>query len=863
MTWRRSAVILTIVLGLGAAGAGVWLVVYGRAPVPAPPGIPITLARERAARISAIRYDLKLDIPPERTAPVRGRLAVSFSLADTDRPVAFDFAQPADRLLGVAVNGHPVSAAPIDGHINLSRRLKTGPNRVEFDFLAGDEPLNRSDDFMYTLFVPSRASAALPCFDQPDLKGKWTVTVEIPANWRALSNGTETLLEERGGRLTVGFAETPPLPTYLVSVVAGRFQVDTARRDGRAFRMFHRETDAARLQRNREAIFDLHARALAWLAEYTGTPFPFDKFDFVLIPAFQFTGMEHPGAVYYNANTLLLDESATQNQYLGRASVISHETAHMWFGNLVTMRWFDDVWMKEVFANLMAAKIVNPSFPAMNHEVRFLLQHYPAAYDVDRTAGANPIRQPLDNLNEAGSLYGAIIYQKAPIVMRQLERLMGPQAFRDGLREYLRKYAFGNAAWPDLVGVLDPRTPLDLAAWSRAWVETRGRPRIDVDLQIAGRRIERLRLIQFDDRNAGSLHPQAFSVWLGETDEGVRQIPVSLADRDTAVPEATGAPRPRWILPVGGYGLFRLDTTTIEYLSRSLGRVRDPVARASALVELWELMLDGHVAAGRLIDDLLLALPRESDELILQHMLDSVRVAYWRFTAADDRPAIAPRIEAVLKRGLAAASSPSVRAAWFDALRRTGTTPETVAWLSALWHRHAKIPGLPLSENDEAELAAELALRDVPDAPAVLQEQLERFKNTDRKARFAFVMPALSPDAAVRDAFFERLKDVSNRRREAWVLEAARYLHHPLRAASSKRYVKAALGLTWEIQRTGDIFFPKRWVDATLSGYQSIQTAAEVRSVIDSLPAGYPERLRWVLLASADPLFRAARLGNQ
>src|SRR5918992_1006595 len=148
--------------------------------------------------------------------------------------------------------------------------------------------------------------------------------------------------------------------------------------------------------------------------------------------------------------------AATQNQLLGRASVIAHETAHMWFGDLVTMRWFNDVWMKEVFANFMAAKIVNPSFPEVNHELRFLLSHYPAAYDVDRTPGANAIRQPLANLNEAGSLYGAIIYQKAPIVMRQLEMIVTPDGLRDGLRQYLQRYSYGNATWPDLIGLLDP-----------------------------------------------------------------------------------------------------------------------------------------------------------------------------------------------------------------------------------------------------------------------------------------------------------------------------------------------------------------------------------------------------------------------
>jgi aminopeptidase N len=123
----------------------------------------------------------------------------------------------------------------------------------------------------------------------------------------------------------------------------------------------------------------------------------------------------------------------------------------------------------------MASKIVNPSFPAINHDLRFFLQHYPVAYDVDRTAGANPIRQDLANLSEAGSLYGAIIYQKAPVVMRQLERLIGEADLREGLREYLTLHGFSNAGWPELVAMLDRRTPIDLAAWSRSWVNERGR----------------------------------------------------------------------------------------------------------------------------------------------------------------------------------------------------------------------------------------------------------------------------------------------------------------------------------------------------------------------------------------------------
>jgi aminopeptidase N len=438
---------------------------------------------------------------------------------------------------------------------------------------------------------------------------------------------------------------------------------------------------------------------------------------------------------------------------------------------------------------------------------------------------------------------------------------MGADAFRQGLRDYLRRYAFANATWTDLIDILDARTPSDLVAWSHAWVDEPGRPVIHTEAQITKGRVERLVMRQEDPHGRGLLWPQTLDIAIGGTETS--RIPIAIVAAETPVPAAEGTNAPKWILPIGGYGLFDLDAATLEYLSRSLGDVADPYARGTALVELWEEMLEGNVAPGRLLDDLLLALPRETDELLIQQMLEDVRVAYWRFTAADDRPAIAEKIETILKAGLERASSTSQRAAWFDAFRRVVTTQEGIAWLTSVWRRDVKIPGLPLAENDEADVAAELALRDVPEASALLQEQLDRFQNADRKARFAFLLPALSSDATMREAFFESLKDVRNRQHEAWVLDGARYLHHPLRAAGSKKYLKDALGLTREIQQTGDIFFPKRWADASLSGYQSVQTAAEVRTFINHLPPDYPPRLRWVLLSAADPLFRAARLFSQ
>ena len=186
--------------------------------------------------------------------------------------------------------------------------------------------------------------------------------------------------------------------------------------------------------------------------------------------------MEHTGAIQYRAAHLFLEDAPTEAQQLRRASLIAHEVAHMWFGNLVTMRWFDDVWTKEVFANFMAAKIVNPGFPGIDHELNFLVRHYPGAYGVDRSRGANPIRQPLDNLNLAGQMYGHIIYLKAPIMMRQLELLLGEARLRRGLQTYLRRFAHGNATWPELIDILDQLSDDDLHDWSDVWVNTPGRP---------------------------------------------------------------------------------------------------------------------------------------------------------------------------------------------------------------------------------------------------------------------------------------------------------------------------------------------------------------------------------------------------
>jgi aminopeptidase N len=818
--------------------------------------VPLALAEARAATVRDVRYDVRLDVPADRAEPVRGEVAIRFTRAGTADPLVLDFRAPADHVLGVTLDGDSVAyTVPPDHIVIAADAVRDGPHEVRVRFRSTDDALNRQDDFLYALFVPDRASTALPVFEQPDLKARFTLTLAVPAAWRALANGALTGRDRSdAARHVLRFAETEPISTYLFAFAAGALQVETAQRGDRTFTMYHRETDAAKVARNRDAIFDLHATALAWLEDYTAIGYPFGKFDFLAVPAFQFGGMEHPGAIWYRAESLFLDESASRTQHLGRASLIAHETAHMWFGDLVTMRWFDDVWMKEVFANFMAAKIAGPSFPDLNLPLRFFQAHHPTAYGVDRTAGANPIRQPLENLREAGSLYGAIIYQKAPVVMRQLEELIGEAALRDGLRTYLDRFRFANATWPDLIAILDEATPEDLGAWSRAWVDEPGRPRITARWADSG-----VVVTQEDERADRSLRwtqPVVLALGFGDT---VHLERVALRDTEAFVRIASAAPD--FVLAGAdgvGYGRFVLDPASREALRTRVHGLPDPLHRAVAWQALYEEVLDDSLRADAFVDAAIEAIGRERDELVAQQVLGLARGVFWRFLADSARTARAPMLESALWRALEAAPTPGRKGAYFGTLVGVTLSSEGTARLARIWRREETPRGLPLAEQQYVALAEALALRGVPDADSVLDAQEARLTNPDRLARFRFVRPAFSADPAVRDSLFRTFADVTNRRRESWVLDAMAAMHHPLRAQAALPMVRPALDLVHEIQRTGDIFFPLRWLTATLDGHASPEAADTVRAFLDANP-DLPPRLRGKVVQAADDLVRATR----
>ena len=830
-----------------------------QAPIVPEPGVSLQLAQERAANIRDLRYDLFFDLPEDASAPIPARMELSFALKKTVLLV-LDFKAPETHLGRVIANGRDVPAVFRNGHILIpGRYLRKGQNKVDIAFTAGDMSLNRNEDYLYTLLVPDRASTTFPCFDQPDIKARYQLRLSLPAAWEASANGALQQVEVLGTRKTYTFRETLPFSTYLFAFAAGRFGKRTQAREGREMTMYFRETDQAKVDRNADAIFDLHAEAIRWLEDYTNIPFPFDKLDFVLLPGFQYGGMEHVGNIFYREPALFLDESATDNQKLARARLIAHETAHMWFGDLVTMRWFNDVWLKEVFANFMAAKAVNPAFPEIHHDLSFMLGHQPVAYSEDRSGGSHPIQQELENLKDAGSLYGGIIYQKAPVVMRQLEALIGADTFRQGIRQYLKQYSYKNATWDDLIGIFDELSSTDVRTWSQVWVKESGMPVLRAERTSESH----LRIVQEKTSKSGAYWAQATSVALFYPD-GVHLIPCRVEGALTELPLPAREGLPLAVLCNGAamsYGYFKLDDASRAYFLKNAGTLADPLLRGAAWMALYEELMYGHIPPRAFWSSVLAALPAEKEPLNRQNLLGYLVTLYWRYLSSEERQMTGQEAEALLWELLQKAESTSAKAAYFSAYASLAPTPQAIERLYAIWEGKVSLPGLPLSEAQKIGLAGELALRLPAQAEQILSMQVERTKNPDRLKRLAFVRPALSPSQMERDSFFQSLKQPANRAVEPWVVEALEYLNHPLRAGTSEAYILPSLELLEEIQRTGDIFFPRQFISAVLGGHRSPEAASTVRHFLDTHPT-FPYRLRNKTLMAADLLFRVGDPGR-
>ncbi|SEN69145.1 aminopeptidase N [bacterium A37T11] len=822
-------------------------------------GISSELAAFRREQLSDIHYELSFHIPENKEDSIAAQLGLNVNIAKTGEPLYLDFREKPSFLHSLEVNGKTVAIDFRQEHLVIPEAaLQKGRNHIHIGFRAGEQSLNRNEDYLYTLLVPDRARTLFPCFDQPDLKATYQLTLTAPKEWQVLAGGEVTAQFTEGNLATHHFAQTKLIPTYLFSFVAGKFTTATSRDTaGFPMKLLYRETNTEKISQSIPTIFKQHRQAIQFLKDYTDSPFPFPKLGYAAIPNFQYGGMEHVGAIQYQEATLFLDNTATESQQLSRAKLIAHETAHMWFGDKVTMEWFNDVWMKEVFANFMADKIVNPAFPGVNHDLLFVLNHYPSAYSEDRSKGSNPIRQQLNNLNNAGSLYGSIIYDKAPIMMRQLELTVGKEPFRKGIQAYLNKYAYGNATWNDLMTILDAQTQVNLKPWSEVWVNQPSRPLISDAISYEHNRIRTFNIFQKAEDGSKKIWPQQFSIGLIYPDS-VHRIVVKLEGSTLSLAKAIGLSKPLSVIynyDGLGYGVFPMKSTDLT----ALPEITDDVARGYAYINSFESVLNGNIAPLPALVAYQKSLQTEKNELIIRQTCSYANTVFWNLLSQHQRDSIQPQLSKQLYQSLQTNLPANIKKTLFSLfceLAYTGTEREQ---LYLIWNKKISFKGLKLNDDDYTAIAMQLAIYRHPKANQILKEAQAVLSNPDKQRRFAFLLPSLSNNKTVRDQFFNGLEQEKNREHEAWVLAALNNIFHPLRRDDATKHLQQSLDWLGDIQKTGDIFFPKAWLNATVGKFNSQAAYQTVTQFLKAHP-DYNPALKNKILQAADYLYRGQQL---
>ena len=849
----------------------------GRAGAPADvsafmqPGVSLDLARERARTLSDVRYALALDVTGRDTA--HGRVTLSFQRKPDAGDLVVDFRGPA--LDSVSANGAPVTDhAWAEGHVRIpARHLRAGANTVGFRFAARIAPVGASiirfedptdgSRYLYTLLVPADANQLFPSFDQPDLKGRFTMQITAPQGWSVLANGPERSREQAGAAVRWSFAETEPISTYLAAFSAGPWRRWDSNENGRpialyARRSLARDVDADTLMRsNRDA--------LAWLERYFAVPFPFAKYDMLLAPAFPFGGMEHVGAVFYNENSFVFREAPTLNERLSRTATTYHEVAHQWFGDLVTMRCFDDLWLKEGFSTYMAAKMQDELDPGSEAWKTFYLRNKPVAYGTDATEGTVPVWQELANLDLAKGNYGPIVYNKAPAILKQLEFLVGEDAFREGLRVFLKRHAYGNATWQELLAAVEESSGVSLDAFGEQYILRAGMPVVETALEEEGGRIRRLALVQRPARelpgDPGGWWPGRVRVRLGYRDRPDTVLTVAFAGATTEVAEAAGLPAPDWVWANEGdygYGLFLPDARSAAHVAAHVGGTRDGLLRAMLWGSLWDLVREARLDPAGYVALTLRELPRERDEQIAATLLGRASTALTRYLPEDEAARLLPRWEALL---LARAGDDSLsyglRKAALDAYLGVARTPAARAVLREYLAGTRRFAGEPLRAPSRWAAVTQLLATGDPAADSLYAAETAR-DTTPEAARRAFVAGAARPDSASKAAYFGRyLRDPSLN--EEWATASVGAFNDPAHARLTLPHLRPALEeLVW-LRDNRRIFFLPRWIGAFLGG----QTDPAALATLDAYLAAHPELpvdVRRKVLQSRDELERTVRI---
>lgn len=513
-------------------------------------------------------------------------------------------------------------------------------------------------EYIYSLFVPSDASTAFPLFDQPDLKARFELSVTAPYGWTVVTNNDlvrsndlgdgisdsdnafiRSVETQRTGNSLTLFGATEPISSYVFAFAAGNFATfdesdfsksltkfrtprtkirSISARDvdpkasgsviqlyqvNEGVQIYVRKSQAAKFQSHATEVFRLNREGIKFLETYFDYKFPFPKYDLVLIPEFPFGGMEHAGVTFLREAAVIFPQEPTKNDYISRANVIFHEAAHQWFGDTVTMKWFDDLWLKEGFAEFMAYKTLEKVMPEYNAWKVFYERNKQAAYLTDSTKGTTPIYQEIANLSAAKSAYGNIVYRKAPSFLKQAEFYIGPDKFQSAVRTFLRKHEFGNAGWEDLVDEFEVSSDAELTDFAEAWVKASGMPILRLST-IVSACIETTSISQTAPRPDDIFWRMKIAPMIvmgGRRSTRNYQKTVRL-DKATQILNSQNICN-ALEMPIAtfpnygdyGYGIFLLDEKSRDYVLKNIQNEKDEFLRSMMWGSLWDSVREGEL----------------------------------------------------------------------------------------------------------------------------------------------------------------------------------------------------------------------------------------------------------------------------
>jgi len=728
-------------------------------------------AAERARLLHVASYDVTLDLTagPDTYASTT---LVRFACAEPGASTFADLVAPA--VHEVVLNGRSLDVAEVvtSGRVALPDLAADNELRVVADaaYMTTGEGLHRFVDpvdkevYLYSQFEVADARRVFTCFDQPDLKATHSFTVTAPSHWQVVSNSPTPAPTGLGdGRATWVFAPTPRLSTYVTALVAGPYHVERGEltsRDGRTVPLgvFCRASLAEHLDAGN--VMDVTRSGFAFFEELFDRVYPFAKYDQLFVPEFNAGAMENAGAVTITEQYVFrskVPEAAIER----RALTILHELAHMWFGDLVTMRWWDDLWLNESFAEYASTRCQAEATRWSTAWTTFSSAEKSWAYRQDQLASTHPIVADIRDLADVEVNFDGITYAKGASVLKQLVHWVGTDAFDEGLRRYFRAHEWGNTTLADLLAQLEATSGRDLDAWAREWLQTAGvvtlRPHVEVD---ADGVVTAVTIGQEAPAEHPALRSHRLAIGAYDVVDGrlrrTRRVELDVAGAATPVPELVGSARPDLLLVNDddlAYAKIRLDGRSLETAVGHLADFEESLPRTLVWGAAWDMTRDAETGPREFVDLVLGNIDSVDDPSVAQTLLRQLASTLLFYVAPENRrettASAADRLLALLEGARAGGDAQLLYARSFAA---HATTAGQLARLRGLLDGSAPVPGLAVDTDMRWTLLTALVAGGVLDEQDVVLE-LDRDDTASGRVHAAAARAAVPTPAAKAEAW--------------------------------------------------------------------------------------------------------------